>query len=79
MTLPTNGTMKRILAGVVVSVIMFFAGMTISNMTRITAAEYQIKAIVDLQNRDALAAETNRRENKADHERILAEIKDSRK
>jgi len=79
MTVPINGTQKKIVAGVVVSVIMFFAGVTISNLTRITAAEYQIKAIVDLQNRDAVTAETNRRENKADHERILAEIKDSRK
>jgi hypothetical protein len=79
MALPINGTQKRIVAGVVVSVIMFFAGVTISNMTRITAAEYQIKAIVDLQNRDAIIAETNRRENKADHEKILTEIKDSKK
>lgn len=67
MTLPGNGTVKRIIAGIAVSVVVFLAGMVIANSTRITALEVKMDTI-----EKALA--TNRAENRDEHKDILAKV-----
>jgi hypothetical protein len=47
MTLPGNGTLKRIIATVVGGALLFMAGAILSNSTRMTAAETEIRAIKD--------------------------------
>lgn len=70
MTLPGNGTTKRIIAGIVVAVAVFLAGAVLSNSNRITAAEAQIRAIYDTQADFKQTMETNRVENRDEHKEI---------
>lgn len=74
MTLPGNGTLKRIIATVVGGVLLFMAGAILSNANRMTAAETEIKAIKD--GIIASRAETmaNRVENREEHRLITAKL-----
>jgi hypothetical protein len=76
MTLPGNGTAKRIIAGIVVAVVVFLAGAVLSNSNRITAVESKIQAIVDIQSENRKTLETNRTENRDEHKAIIAELKE---
>ncbi len=70
MTLPENGTLRRIVAGVVTAIIVFLIGAVVASQNRITAVEVRVQSIEDLIRSYAAGAETNRIENKRDHERI---------
>ena len=70
MTIPDNGTLKRIIAGVVTAIIVFLAGATIASQNRITAVEVRVQGLEELLRCNIAIAETNRVENKRDHERI---------
>ena len=70
MTLPGNGTVKRIIAGVAISIVVFLAGMVIANSTRITALEVRVESMVRTLDVNAAQLETNRKENREEHQKI---------
>lgn len=76
MTLPTNGTVRRVVAGVIVAVVVFLAGAVLSNSNRITAVEIKVQAIVEIQADTKRTLETNRVENNDAHRAIIAELKE---
>jgi uncharacterized membrane protein YjjP (DUF1212 family) len=63
MTLPGNGTMKRILSGVLITVIVAIGAALIRDGSRITVLETQMEVI-------GRALETNRVENRDEHKEI---------
>lgn len=63
MTLPENGTLKRIIAGVVVSVTMLIVGMILASERRISVLETKMTAI-------ERGMEQNRQENREEHRLI---------
>lgn len=75
-----NGnTVPRIIAGLVTALILSLAGMVMSNSTRITTVETEIKHIADQLSSNAAMVERNRTENRDEHIAIgkkLDEIKD---
>jgi len=77
MTLPANGTLKRITVGIAVAIFMFMSGAILSNSSRIAVAEAKIQALVDIQVSNIRTMETIRTENRDEHREIkgtLAEI-----
>jgi uncharacterized membrane protein YjjP (DUF1212 family) len=63
MTLPGNGTMKRILSGVLITAIVAIGAALIRDGSRITVLETQMEVI-------GRALETNRVENRDEHKEI---------
>ena len=79
MTLPMNGTLKRIIACVVGGVILFMAGAVLGNSNRITATENQIEAICANQTELRRTMETNRGEFREDFDKLRVGQEDLRK
>jgi uncharacterized membrane protein (DUF106 family) len=63
MTVSGNGTVKRIIAGVVTAIIVFLFVAVLADQSRITAVEVEMRGIKDQLN-------TNRSENRDDHKVI---------
>ena len=72
MAIQTNGTAKRIIAGVSVAVVVFLAGAVLANSNRITAIEVEMKGI-----RETLR--DSRTENREEHIEIRLAQKELRK
>ena len=79
MTLPGNGTLKRIIAALVAGILLFLAGAVLSNSNRLSVAETKIQAIVTTQDETKQTLETNRIENRDEHRLILDEIRRGQK
>ncbi len=90
MTLPTNGTLKRIIAGVVAGVLLFMAGAVLGNRNSITAIEGRLETIdvtaklgreQGTRDRNEILAliEKNCAKNDEQHKEIMAAIKDAKK
>ena len=79
MTLPGNGTLKRIIAALVAGALLFLAGAVLSNSNRLSVAETKIQAIVTTQDETKRTLETNRIENRDEHRLILDEIRRGQK
>ena len=79
MTLPGNGTTKRILATLVAAIVIFLAGAVLSNSNRITAVEAKLENIIKVGDKTLDQMEKNRDENYKEHKEILAEIRGVKK
>ena len=67
MTLPGNGSTKKIICGVIASVFLFLGGMVLSNSNRITAMEVKVDALTRIADTTLAQAERNRIENREEH------------
>ena len=76
MTLPGNGTLKSIIASVVGGSLLFMAGATLSNSSRIAVAETKIQVLVDIQAANFRTMETNRTENRDEHRVITVKLEE---
>lgn len=63
MTLPENGTVKRIIAGVVIGITMLVIGMILASERRISVLETKMTVIEH-------SLEVNRQENREEHRSI---------
>ena len=79
MTLPGNGTLKRIIAALVAGILLFLAGAVLSNSNRLSVAETKIQTIVTTQDETKRTLETNRVENRDEHQRIMNAIEGLKK
>jgi hypothetical protein len=79
MTLPGNGTLKKIIATVIAGVLLILVTAVLANQNRVTALEVKIQGIETAQTRMADQIETSRKENREEHQRILDEIKGLKK
>jgi type II secretory pathway pseudopilin PulG len=67
MTLPENGTLRRIVAGVAVAIVVFLAGAVIASQNRITAVEVKVQMIEQ-------SLQESRRENRQEHQIITDKL-----
>jgi hypothetical protein len=67
MSLPGNGTTKKIIYGIIASVFLFLSGMVLSNSNRITAMEVKVDALTKIADTTLAQAERNRIENREEH------------
>ena len=74
MTLPGNGTVKRVVCGVIVSVFLFLGGMVLSNSNRITAMEVKVDNLQKIADQTLQQAERNRVENRDEHRLITNKL-----
>ena len=72
MTLPKNGTTKKIVAGVATAVLVFLIMTVITNSNRITAMETQMDSLTKTTDMALIQAERNRVENREEH-RIITD------
>jgi hypothetical protein len=79
MTPQTKATIQRIAAMLIGALLIGLVTAVLSHSNRITAIEVKVQNIVESQDDIKQALETNRKENNAQHERILDEIKGLRK
>lgn len=70
MTLPGNGTTKRIIAGVVVGIFLLVIGMVLSNDKDVAALKVRLEKVEDSQRETKAILETNRTENRQEHQLI---------
>ena len=70
MTLPKNGTVKRIFCYIAGALLMAMAGAVASNTIKVATHAVKIDAIVGSQAKVETTLETIRKENNGDHERI---------
>ena len=79
MTLPGNGTTKKIVATVIAGVLLILITAVLANQNRVTALEVKIQGIEKSLDSNTAQLERNRTENNDAHQRILDEIKSLKK
>jgi len=77
MTLPGNGTTKKVIASIVAALCIFLVSQVLSNSNRITAMEERLDALMKNSDRSLAQAEKNWDKNDAEHkdiQKLLNEI-----
>ena len=79
MTLPGNGTTKKVIATIVAALCVFLISQVLATSNRVTAVETEIRSMGKLLDLNAAQLERTRIENNEAHQRILDEIKGLKK
>ncbi len=74
MTLPGNGTTKRVIAGISVLLFGVFVGQILSNTNRITALEERTRSVIEILNRCAAEIKDNRGEQREEMKDLSKKI-----
>ena len=70
MTLPGNGTVKRVIAGLVIGLSLLIIGMVLANDKDVAALKVRLEKVEDSQRETRAILEVNRTENRQEHQLI---------
>jgi hypothetical protein len=76
MTLPGNGTTKKVIAGIAVGIALLIIGMVLANDKDVAALKVRLEKVEDSQRETRAILEVNRTENRQEHQLIFDKLDD---